>query len=172
MVCVLSVLVSCRLKMKQAIYCILFTVFLIITLAWALLAFRDYGELKRDRDEEYGKAIAFYNEFCKNPHNIQKYGLIDECKNKKKTTEQDPQLYALYDVLEKWSLCGKACDRFLDGFSWNLWKLALCLGIIYVIAMTLCGFHIRNMGRREHVDLYKDLGGYESYGGGKQKKYS
>jgi hypothetical protein len=158
--------------MKQAIYCILFTIVLIFTLAWAILAYRDYGELKRDRDEDYSKAIAFYNKFCKSPHDIQTYGLVDECKNKKKTTDQDPQLYALYDVLEKWSLCGKACDRFLDGFSWNLWKLALGLVVIYVAVMATCGAQILKMGRSEHVDMYKGLGGYESYGGAKQKKRS
>ncbi len=127
------------------------------------LGFRDYEMYKKERTETYTTAMNYHIAHCKDLHDVAKYGMNADCAIRKKVIDQDPKLHAFYDVLEGWRLCsGDRCDRILDGFAWNIWKIFLPAILLWVVVLFLCGSRVRQFYGEQNANLYGPFGGYST----------
>lgn len=134
------------------------------SISWVGLNFKNYFEYYEKRQEQHIQASKFLNLVCGDAEQKEEIGASNECIERRQMVRQSPSLYALYDVLQDWRLCGRSgCDVLLLNLSDHAVKLVVIVLIVYFLAMTLCGLTLRSGFNRQYVEPYQGFGQYESH---------
>ena len=69
-----------------------------------VLGYKDYKEIKKEREEMKITNQNFYSHNCMNQELISKNGVANACHSTQHSLEEDPAEYAIYEVLASWSI--------------------------------------------------------------------
>jgi len=125
-------------------------VLVVASVGWFFLTYRDFTNYYELRKSDHVAANVFANTMCIDPQTVVLAKKEDECRNAARVKELWPGVWALYDILEDWRLCGRGgCLQLLDGFaSHYIVKLAVVIGMLYVILLVAMWLGIRQQRRR------------------------
>jgi hypothetical protein len=168
-----------KVMANQLVYTLSFYVYGVLvfaSIAGFLVMGIDYYGNYQQRSEQHEQASKYIMKVCKDATTKDEIGAHKDCEARKKMVREIPSVYALYDILEHWSLCGRSgCENMLVSISDSVLKLAAMLLILIVCIMVTCGWGLRRMSMYE-VDSYslpaygKAALSYEDNSGNKYKK--
>ena len=133
------------------------------TLVIGGLTYQSYSEYKYVRELAHSKASHYIAEYCKNDHIVERTGAAEDCDKRRRIQAQDPTLYALYDILWDWNICGSGqCSSVVPIIAQRLVQLVIALAVLFVCAVYMCGTQLRGWGAKAETELYANFGNYES----------
>jgi len=138
-------------------------VLLMASISWIGLSFKTYCEKYNARQTDHIQASKYLGIVCQDVEQKEEIGASKECIERRRMVQESPSLYALYDVLKEWQLCGEhGCQVMLLSISDHILKIVIVFIIVYFLAMTLCGIRLTAGYNRQYVEPYQGFGQYES----------
>ncbi len=129
---------------------VLVPLLLVAWLAVVLCVMTFMGILYRNFEKSYEhrmESVKSDSEFCAkycdgNEKDVVKYGLTEQCHERKHNSERDPVKHAMIDALEIASVCGKSgCDNVIGAFQRPL-EIVFAILILLLIVTCMCGIKI------------------------------